>query len=93
MVHDPAEQDAVKTGGGKRKIFDVAFQKVDVRIFGMTQGHELRTDIEPNRLVSLLVQQIGEDAGAAAEIGDAGAGAPPRQSHACVDQAHIALAA
>ena len=79
VMQQSAEQDAVETGVGKWQIFDVAFEEGDVRIFGLTQGYELRAEVEPDRVETLLAQQIGEDSGTAAEIGDPGAGFPFRQ--------------
>ena len=51
-MQQSAEQDAVETGVGKWQILDVAFEEGDVRIFGLTQGDELRAEVEPDRVES-----------------------------------------
>jgi hypothetical protein len=72
-------------------MFDVAFMEFDIRVFGASKDYQLRTDIEPNRIVSLFVQQIGEDARSAAQIGDARTATHLSQPHTGRYQPYIAF--
>jgi hypothetical protein len=70
-------------------MFDVAFDEFNVRIFGASKRYQLRTDVEPDRLVALLMQQVGEDARATSKIGDAGAAGHLGELHAGRYQPYI----
>ena len=91
MMHQSAQQYAVKAFIWKGQVFDVALQKLDAGIFGASQGDELRTEIEAGGMIALPAQKIGEHARAATEIGDARAGLQPCQSHACRHQPKVAF--
>ena len=55
-------------------MLDVAFDELDAGIFGPAQRQELRAEVEADTIEALPMEQIGEHARAAAEIGDPGAG-------------------
>ena len=65
-----AQQYAVKAAIRKGQVFDVAFQKLAVGIFGARERDQLRANMQADGVLSEAVQEIGEDAGAASEIGD-----------------------
>ena len=93
MMHQSAEQDAIKACGRKRQMLDVALEELHVRILGSAQCNQFRTDVEPDRFITLPAQKIGEDAGAATKIGDSRAAASTRpaacksRSAACCSRA------
>ena len=72
-------------------MFDIAFDEGNAGIFDLTQRDEFRAEVEPDRVVSLPVQQIGEHTGTAAEIGDPRPWLPFGEPRTGADQPQIAL--
>lgn len=87
MMDKAAEQDAVETFRFERQMLRVALDKFDVGKFLFRQRDQFRADVEPDRGEAALMQQHGEGAGAAAEIGDARALCKAAKPHHRVDDA------
>ena len=79
MMHDAAQEHAVEARIGERQMLDVALDEFDPGILAAADREQLGADVEPDAVVAFALEQRGERAGAAAEVGHPRAGLEPAQ--------------
>src|SRR5258708_24421383 len=91
VVHDAAQERAVKSFRGEGQVLDVAGDEFDPRMLAPPDLQQFGADVETDAVVAGARDQRREGAGAAAEIDDPRAGLQPRELDERLDEARARL--
>ena len=91
MMHQAAEQDAVKACVFERQVFGVALDQLKAGIFAAAEFYQFGADIEADTLKPLSTEQFRKHTGAATEIGNPCTAWQPAQPHERCDDPFVRL--